>query len=390
VYDADGQRMVRRHVDGATAYIEGHELNANNSGASLKAVRTYTLEGRPVATRTPQGVQFLLADEQGSVELTVPSGSSTPSHIRAYEPYGAKRTSAEPATDRGWIGQIEDDRTGLNYLNARYYDPVMARFLAPDPLYDQARPQSVNPYQYGLNNPTTNGDPTGLEPRPWHDPSFDSRGFDYEQAIGCDGYGTQCANTVAPYSAGSESLNLIASEIQQNSEATVFAGIAQMFDPCDSLTCQVGGVRPSPEIYASSLVTLLTRFCTGCDWDHKPDIKVFSSGLEWVQIDASHAIRFDVFSNIHYGYVLSNAGMPESEAQTYANLGEELDWLPQQLRDVVGQNDEADRVAVHLGYELQSQVVSRDVSAEDLRGLLVESFNGLEAVGAACNVTRCR
>lgn len=162
VYDADGNRLVRTHVDGSTGYIEGHELNANNSGSEIKVVRTYNLAGAPVATRTAQGVEFLVTDNQNSVELAVPMGSPTPSQQRAYAPYGAKRSSDEPATDRGWIGQIEDDRTGLNYLNARYYDPTAGRFLSPDPLYDQARPQTINPYAYGLNNPSTLEDPSGL------------------------------------------------------------------------------------------------------------------------------------------------------------------------------------------------------------------------------------
>ncbi len=163
VYDADGSRLVRRHVDGATAYIEGHEINANNSGSEIKVVRTYTLDGAAVGTRTAHGVDHLVADNQNSVELVVPSGSNTPSVTRAYLPYGGERgTTDEPATDRGWIGQIEDDRTGLNYLNARYYDPVIGRFLTTDPLYDLARPQTINPYAYGLNNPVTHADPSGL------------------------------------------------------------------------------------------------------------------------------------------------------------------------------------------------------------------------------------
>jgi len=170
VYDADGNRLVRRNVDGATGYIEGHELNANNSGSEIKVVRTYTLEGQPVAARTAQaGVEFLITDDQNSVELTVRSGGSTPQQERAYDPYGQKRSEDELATDRGWIGQIEDDRTGLNYLNARYYDPTMGRFLSPDPLLDMARPQTVNAYAYSMNNPMTFSDPGGMDPGWAHD-----------------------------------------------------------------------------------------------------------------------------------------------------------------------------------------------------------------------------
>jgi len=192
VYDADGNRLVRRDVDGATGYIEAHELNANNSGSDIKVVRTYSVEGRPVAIRTAQGVEALLADDQGSVELTIPFGASTPSHVRAYAPYGRKRSSAEPDTDRGWIGQIEDDRIGLNYLNARYYDSVMGRFLAPDPLYDTARPQTINPYSYGMNSPATYSDPGGEDPdtSAWvRERAEAAGGCTLSSASGCEGPG---------------------------------------------------------------------------------------------------------------------------------------------------------------------------------------------------------
>jgi hypothetical protein len=40
--------------------------------------------------------------------------------------------------------------------------PGLARFTTPDPLYDLAEPQSLNPYSYSANNPVTNSDPSGL------------------------------------------------------------------------------------------------------------------------------------------------------------------------------------------------------------------------------------
>ncbi|MBU1934945.1 RHS repeat-associated core domain-containing protein, partial [Patescibacteria group bacterium] len=59
-----------------------------------------------------------------------------------------------------------DDETGLMYYGARYYDPVIGRFLAVDPLVlDEAvtteqnlqdilhNPQMLNGYSYALNNP---------------------------------------------------------------------------------------------------------------------------------------------------------------------------------------------------------------------------------------------
>ncbi len=72
-------------------------------------------------------------------------------------------------TDRGWLGQIEDATTGLSYLNARYYDPSIGRFLSPDPLLNASDPRRLDAYMYANNNPTVYSDASGLEPRAWDD-----------------------------------------------------------------------------------------------------------------------------------------------------------------------------------------------------------------------------
>jgi RHS repeat-associated protein len=163
VYDAAGDRLLRQTSTGTTLYLDGHEITKPSNG-STTAVRTYGRAGTPVATRTPAGVEYLALDNQGSVQLTVPSGATAPSKVRAYQPYGRPRTTDITTTDHGWIGQIEDRSTGLDYLNARYYDATIGRFIAPDPMFDTNKPQSINPYAYGLNNPVAFTDPSGLIP----------------------------------------------------------------------------------------------------------------------------------------------------------------------------------------------------------------------------------
>jgi len=63
-------------------------------------------------------------------------------------------------TDRGFVGQIEDDSTGLDYLGARYLDPTSGMFLTVDPLVAT----TGDPYLYTAGNPATLSDPNGLEP----------------------------------------------------------------------------------------------------------------------------------------------------------------------------------------------------------------------------------
>ena len=60
-------------------------------------------------------------------------------------------------------GYYLDDETGLYYLNARYYDPEIGRFISADSIAYLA-PESINGlnvYAYCGNNPVMNVDPTG-------------------------------------------------------------------------------------------------------------------------------------------------------------------------------------------------------------------------------------
>ena len=163
-YDADGNRLLRQTPIGTTLYIEGHEITAPTGGGPLTAVRSYAIDGQPVATRTPTGLDYLVTDNQGTLEQTIPAGSTTAEHTRTYLPYGKLRTGGQPDTDHTWIGQIEDDSTQLSYLNARYYDPSAGVFTAPDPLADSDRPRTLNPYGYAIGNPVGNIDPDGTIP----------------------------------------------------------------------------------------------------------------------------------------------------------------------------------------------------------------------------------
>ncbi|HZM75737.1 MAG TPA: RHS repeat-associated core domain-containing protein [Candidatus Limnocylindrales bacterium] len=164
-YDAAGQRLLRKTSAGLTTlYVAGHEMTANAAGTLVTAVRSYTFDGDVIATRTGAGiVEYLISDPAGSVETAYASGATTPLATRAYKPYGQVRAqTGDTATDRGFLGQIEDASTGLSYLNARYYDAAVGLFISTDPLYDTKKPKSLNPYSYATNNPASFSDPGGM------------------------------------------------------------------------------------------------------------------------------------------------------------------------------------------------------------------------------------
>ena len=64
----------------------------------------------------------------------------------------------------GLTGHVEDqfDELSLVYMQARYYDPSLGRFLSIDAAgFDETNPQSFNRYAYANNNPHRYVDPDG-------------------------------------------------------------------------------------------------------------------------------------------------------------------------------------------------------------------------------------
>ena len=82
--------------------------------------------------------------------------------MQEFDPWGTVRSGASSATLRNYTGQYLDG-TGLLFYNARYYDPVLARFVSPDPIgINLNNPQTRNRFAYVLNNPLKYTDPTGF------------------------------------------------------------------------------------------------------------------------------------------------------------------------------------------------------------------------------------
>ena len=81
--------------------------------------------------------------------------------LYAYSPYG--ETTALGADEGNPIQYTarENDGTGLYYYRARYYDPVLKRFITEDPI---GLAGGINAYAYVDNAPTIYTDPEGLKP----------------------------------------------------------------------------------------------------------------------------------------------------------------------------------------------------------------------------------
>jgi RHS repeat-associated protein len=79
---------------------------------------------------------------------------------REFEPYGLPSSSIDG--EPGYTGHVHDSDSGLVYMQQRYYDPVVGRFLSVDP--DPVRTDTAwnfNRYAYANNSPYNYVDPDG-------------------------------------------------------------------------------------------------------------------------------------------------------------------------------------------------------------------------------------
>ena len=61
----------------------------------------------------------------------------------------------------GYTGHVTDAASKLTYMQQRYYDPVIGRFISADPLAADTAGANFNRYKYSANNPHTFYDPDG-------------------------------------------------------------------------------------------------------------------------------------------------------------------------------------------------------------------------------------
>ncbi|MEV5971647.1 polymorphic toxin-type HINT domain-containing protein [Streptomyces sp. NPDC051921] len=164
VYDASGERVIRRDAAATTVYLPGMELKLPKNGTAVEATRYYSFAGQTIAVRENNNtLSFLGSDHQGTSSLAINPATGVVSQ-RRFDPYGAARgdsTGTFPG-EKGFVGGTLDAQTGLTHIGAREYDPELGKFISVDPLIDYTQPQQINGYAYANNSPVTLSDPTGL------------------------------------------------------------------------------------------------------------------------------------------------------------------------------------------------------------------------------------
>jgi len=156
-YDAAGARVTRTS-NGATVVTVADLWERTVGGATTHFYRF----GADVigVRRSDQGTQYLFSDHLGSVSAAT-NASGALVGMQHYDPWGRVRTGGIGLTARTFTGQRRDATGWLEY-HARYDDPTLGRFIAPERLVPEpGAPQSLNRFAYVYNNPLKYVDPDG-------------------------------------------------------------------------------------------------------------------------------------------------------------------------------------------------------------------------------------
>jgi RHS repeat-associated protein len=174
---ATGKSMYERATHGGTVE-HTHFLYAGDAhGGGAFAVKVIREQSSASPTTSTSYYHFdhlgsvtTISDESGHV-LT-PDWSGPAATVMSYDAWGSRRDPlgqpADPTSfslqpgHREYTGHETIPDVGLVNMNGRVYDPVLGRFLAPDPnVQFVADLQSYNRYSYVHNNPLSYTDPTG-------------------------------------------------------------------------------------------------------------------------------------------------------------------------------------------------------------------------------------
>ncbi len=170
LYDGDGGRVKKTVDDGslitATTYI-GKLYVCDGTAPPLSCAKMIFSGSQRIALKQVDtgSISYFHPDHLGSTSVLTDDNGVSEQDV-AYYPYGATRSNTGTAdVAYKYTGKEQDNSTGLYFYEARYYDPVLGRFISPDTIVpDPENPQALSRYSYVLNNPLQYIDPSGNNP----------------------------------------------------------------------------------------------------------------------------------------------------------------------------------------------------------------------------------
>jgi RHS repeat-associated protein len=160
-YAADGRRQTRT-VNGVTVnflYDGANPVQEKTNGAVTANLTVAGTDGFQLRESGGTTRRYL-TDAVGSTVGLVDNAGAGASYT--YEPFGRTYTTGDDGGNTYEYTGRENDGTGLYFYRARYYSPVLQRFLSEDPIGFEG---GNNLYGYVGNQPTTLTDPFGEKPK---------------------------------------------------------------------------------------------------------------------------------------------------------------------------------------------------------------------------------
>ena len=165
-YNDQGIR-TEKVIDGVTHkyYLQGEQIIAERYGSNL--IKFY-YDTTGVCGFNYNGTDYYYQKNiQGDI-LRIFNGNGTLYAEYSYDAWGkcTIKTNVNGIAKINpfrYRGYYLDDETGLYYLNSRYYDPEIGRFISPDSIeyLSTETINGLNIYAYCRNNPVISADPSG-------------------------------------------------------------------------------------------------------------------------------------------------------------------------------------------------------------------------------------
>ena len=164
-YDMAGVRSSK--TVGSTKYdfttLSGLVTRQTGGGKTIDFV--YDENNQPLAMKYNNTLYYYVLNAQGDVVRIVNSSRSVVASY-TYDPWGKIISSSGTLADINplrYRGYYYDSETGFYYLQSRYYDPEIGRFINADSYAstDATGLLSTNMFAYCENDPVNKSDPTG-------------------------------------------------------------------------------------------------------------------------------------------------------------------------------------------------------------------------------------
>lgn len=166
-YDANGEKLRRvSPATGNTDYVSGIQYDGTTA-STISLIQTE--EGAALPSDAQHyNYEYFLADHLGNTRITFDTKTGVANTVQPddYYPFGMEinSTTTFPKNEYLYNGKELQEELGRYDYDARFYDPVIARWTSIDPLSETSR--AFSPYNYVEGNPIRNIDPDGMEDHP--------------------------------------------------------------------------------------------------------------------------------------------------------------------------------------------------------------------------------